>query len=153
MLAVCIKRTPKWHFWFFFACLDIQWVSEWARETATAAIYRFYPFSLIFFLSAAALEFFFFSFQIHQCQWRTIVYFSPLLLSFLIYTVYCVFSSIFIRIRTLQFFIFHFAWARFSPFYYFYYFYGNFWENRAQNNSNQLGISFFVRLISTLILD
>ena len=62
------KKYPQmtlivWHFWFFFRCLNSQ-----AVLLLLACHIDFTRFP-IFSLSR------FFSFQIHQCQWRTIAFF------------------------------------------------------------------------------
>lgn len=103
MLAVCIKRTPKWHFWFFFACLDIQWVSEREKQQQQPST-DFTRFPLFFPLCCCSRIFFSFHFKsinVNDVQ----LYIS--LLS-LLFNLYCVFSPpflfVFVRYNFLYFF-------------------------------------------------
>lgn len=70
LLPPLLRRYPQmtlivWHFLVFFCCLNAPTLRAWQHQEQQRQPYRFYPFSLSRF----------FSFQIHQCQWRTIVFF------------------------------------------------------------------------------
>lgn len=139
------KRTPKWHFWFLF-CLPRHSLSEREKQQQQPST-DFYPFSLIFFLSAAAaLEYFFLSISnpsmsmTYNCIFLSSS--SPL---FLIYTVCSLLHFYSYPYVTIFYISFRMS-ATFSHFLSFLWLKVVFLRKTpsyASNNSNQLDISSF----------
>lgn len=143
---------------FLVSFLLASTFTEWARETATAAIYRFLPVFPYFFPLCCCCSRIFFSFHFKSINVNDVQLYISLFFFSALFNLYCVLSPPFLFVSVRYNFLYFISHERdFLPFLVIFMTKSCiFWEKRPHtrliiliNSTSPL----FVRLISTLILD